>query len=321
MTVSLPPRSLGDTAVRNEKPGGALGFSGKQAGGQVDQAIDSQSLPRIVAGRARGGRESQQDAVACMYDPATDTRLVVLADGMGGDGAGELAAEGVIKAARRLWIRASWRHQAGTVFLENLCQEAHAELVRRREGLHAGEPHSTIVALLLRGKRAAWAHVGDSRLYRFQGRRCLGHTKDHSLGQRKLDRGEITPDQLARDPDQHILLRGLGGEQPPLVEHGSAPLRPGQTFVLCSDGVWSQLSIRELRRLARRRDQANALHEALLLATTRGGEAGDNAALILVQAGGTWIRRYGERLLEVLHPSHASSSMLDDATLTEHGIP
>lgn len=274
----------------------------------MDQAIDFHSQPRVAAGRARGGRETQQDALACLHDAATDVHLLVLADGMGGDGAGELAAEGVVHVTHQLWAQGLWREQPGALFLETLCHEAHAELVRRREGLTGGEPHSTVVALLIRGNQAYWAHVGDSRLYRFQGRHCLNRTEDHSLAQLKLQRGEIAPEQLASDPDQHKLLRGLGGPQPPEVEHGGAILRVGQTFVLCSDGVWEQLSTPELRRLSRRRDQASALREALQLATTRGGEQGDNAALILLRiAGKGWMRRYGERLWSMVHPTGATA--------------
>ncbi len=269
----------------------------------MDQAIDFQALPQVAAGRARGGRETQQDALLCLHDPATDALMLVLADGMGGDGAGELAAEGVIEVARRLWELGLWREQPGALFLDALCQEAHAELVRRREGLVAGEPHSTVVALLVRGKQAYWAHVGDSRLYRFQGRRCLSRTEDHSVAQLKLRRGEIAPEQLAHDPDQHKLLRGLGGDAAPEVEHGGAILHAGQTLALCSDGVWEQLSAQELRRLSRRRDQAGALREALRLATARGGEQGDNAALIFVRIGGAgWVRRCGEKLWSAMHP-------------------
>ena len=274
----------------------------------MDQAIDFHSQPQVAAGRARGGRETQQDALTCLHDAATDVHLLVLADGMGGDGAGELASEGVIRAAQQLWAQGLWREQPGALFLETLCQEAHAELVRRREGLAGGEPHSTVVALLIRGNQAYWAHVGDSRLYRFQGRHCLNRTEDHSVAQLKLQRGEIAPEQLASDPAQHKLLRGLGGPQPPEVEHGGAILRVGQTFVLCSDGVWEQLSTPELRRLSRRRDQAGALREALQLATARGGEQGDNAALILMRiAGKGWMRRYGERLWSMVHPAGATA--------------
>ncbi len=248
-----------------------------------DKHIEFQHLPRVAAGRARGGRASQQDAVVCLYDPALDVRLLVLADGMGGDGAGELAAEGVIAAARRLWAQRLWLEVPGPMFLETLCQEAHEELCRRRQGLMQGEPHATIVALLLRGDRACWVHVGDSRLYHFFGRRCVERTRDHSLAELRVQRGEIDADEVSGHPDQHRLLRGLGGEHPPQVEHGGAPLRVGQNFALCSDGVWASLDAAELGRFAAREDQESALREALELAVERGGEHGDNLSLILVR--------------------------------------
>lgn len=249
-----------------------------------DQHIEFQCLPRVAAGRVQGGRDSQQDAWTCLYDPAEDTRLLVVADGMGGDGAGELASDGVVSVARRLWRQRLWTQQPGAVFLETLCQEAHEELRRRRLGLAGGQPHSTIVALLLRGDRASWAHVGDSRLYHFRGTQCVYRTRDHSLAELRVQRGEIRPDQAARHVDQHKLLRGLGGEEAPEVDHGGARLRVGQSFALCSDGVWEHLSTAELGRLADREDQEQALREALARAVRRGGGEADNAALVLVRA-------------------------------------
>jgi serine/threonine protein phosphatase PrpC len=251
----------------------------------MDQGIEAQAVPSVVAGRARGGRATQQDELVCLHDPATDTRLLVLADGMGGDGAGELASAGVVEVTRRLWQQGLWREQPGPLFLEALCQAAHAELRRRGEGLVGAEPHSTVVALLIRGRRACWAHVGDSRLYRFQGGRCLGRTQDHSVAQLKVARGELQAEAMGADAEQHMLLRGLGGPQPPQVEHGLAALRPGQSFVLCSDGVWERLSTDELGRLAHRRDQRKALDEALGQAVERGGADGDNVSLIFARIG------------------------------------
>ena len=259
------------------------------------QHIDMRTLPQVAAGRARGGRASQQDELICLHDPAAGVRLLVLADGMGGDGAGEVAAQGVMHVARMLWERGGWREQPAALFLETLCQDAHHELRRRGAMLSSGEPHSTVVALMLKGDQASWVHVGDSRLYRFQGRRCLDCTEDHSLVQLKVRRGELSAEAMAGDPDQHRLLRGLGGPQPPQVDHGCARMRPGQAFALCSDGVWEQLSTRELGRWARRRKQAKALREALGVAVERGGEKGDNVALILVRLGWTqgWWRWAG----------------------------
>lgn len=263
----------------------------------MDQAVDFQAIPRVVAGRARGGRDAQQDDMVCLHDAAAESSLLVLADGMGGDGAGELASSGVIDVARRLWGEGLWREQPGPLFLEALCQEAHRELRHRREGLSGGEPHSTVVAMLVRGASVSWVHVGDSRLYRFDRRRLLGRTEDHSLAQARVRRGEIGEDALATHAEQHVLLRGLGGPEPPLVDHGCAVLRHGETFVLCSDGIWEQLSTEELGRLSRRRDQAQALREAIALAVERGGRDGDNVALILAQpAGDGWLRRYRHRL-------------------------
>lgn len=271
----------------------------------MDPAIESQVWPWAAAGRARGGRPTQQDDLLCLHDDATHTQLLVLADGMGGHGAGELASAGVIEVARQLWHAGEWREQPGALFLERLCQEAHAELRRRGEGLARGEPHSTVVALLLKGGNAYWAHVGDSRLYRFQRGHLLGCTEDHSIVQARVRRGEIDADQAARDVDQHLLLRGLGSTRVPQVDHGWATLEQGYSFVLCSDGVWEYLSPAELARLAAGRYTSEVLHEALARVLERGGEAGDNAALILVRpargdasgiGAGSWWRRLAERL-------------------------
>jgi serine/threonine protein phosphatase PrpC len=272
----------------------------------MDKNIETCTLPLVAAGRARGGRATQQDDLLCLHDPDQDARLLVLADGMGGDGAGELASAGVIEIARQLWEDGLWREQPGALFLETLCQDAHAELRRRGRGLTSGEPHSTVVALLMKGRRAYWAHVGDSRLYRFQGRHCLDCTEDHSVGQLRVRRGELTADRLANDPQQHKLLRGLGGSQPPQVDHGGAMLRPGDTFALCSDGVWECLSTHELGRLTHRRDQHDALREALAQAIKRGGESGDNVALIFARVGWkNWLSRCGNRLWSVVSGSTA----------------
>ncbi|RDS84193.1 PP2C family protein-serine/threonine phosphatase [Dyella psychrodurans] len=260
----------------------------------MDNSIEFHALPSVAAGRARGGRDTQQDDLACLYDPATHTYLLVLADGMGGDGAGELASQGVIDVAHRLWERGEWRRQPTSLFLESLCQAAHAELRRRQVRLASGATHSTVVALLVKDSRVAWAHVGDSRLYRFNGRRLMGRTEDHSLAQLKYRRGEISECELATHADQQQLLRGLGGPDEPVVDHGSGDLRRGHAFVLCSDGVWTQLQDDELGRFAQRRDQHEALHEAIHLAVERGGISGDNVSLIFARPQvGSGRRRLG----------------------------
>lgn len=258
-------------------------------GQPVEQGIDIATIeaPRadaVGAGRVRGGRPSQQDDLVCLHDPVSETWLLVLADGMGGEGAGELASAGVVASARAAWARGDWRDLPGALFLEQLCQEAHLELLRRGAPLVDAAPHATVVALLLKGRHAFWAHVGDSRLYRIEQGGVAGCTEDHSLVQERVRRGELNPDQAGTAPDQHHLLRGLGGARRPDVEHGYAPRRHGQRFVLCSDGVWAHLSGAELAAFADWPDPLHAVDEALGLVLRRGGDRGDNAALILVRA-------------------------------------
>lgn len=257
-----------------------------------DGTFDIREQAGMACGRAPGGRPSQQDDLICLHDRREEVSLLVLADGMGGDGAGELASGGVIHAARDLWDERAWREQPGALFLETLCQAAHDE-IRRRNAWVPADPHSTVVALFLRDGQAHWAHVGDSRLYHFRGRRCLSTTRDHSLARLKLDRGEIRPADLARDPDQHVLLRGLGGSEPPEVEHGFAALRPGDGFVLCSDGIWETLGTAELGSLLRKDDLYDGVHTGLRLGSERGGEHGDNLGLMLARPArpASWLGR------------------------------
>lgn len=260
----------------------------------IEMAASAAATPALGAGRAQGGRPSQQDDLVCLVDEGARVHLLVLADGMGGDGAGELASAGVIEVAQRLWREGRWRELPGALFLEQLCQDAHLELRRRGERLVDAAPHATVVALLLKGRTAHWAHVGDSRLYRFQRGRLLGCTEDHSVVQARVRRGELSAEEAGRAADQHQLLRGLGGPMQPLVDHGCAPLRAGQEFALCSDGVWEQLSADELGVFAARRDLQTAVSEALTQVLTRAREAGDNAALILVRPAGAppaWLAR------------------------------
>ncbi len=263
----------------------------------TEPQFDIVTVPMAAGARALGGRPVQQDELVCLYDAREDTRLLVLADGMGGDGAGELAARGVVRTARKLWKQGDWRHQPGALFLEAFCQAAHDELRRIGQTLKHGEPHSTVVALLMRRDRANWVHVGDSRLYRFRGRRLLGCTEDHSMAQQRVRRGEISMSQLASAPDQHQLLRGLGGPASPIVDHGCASLRPGQSFALCSDGIWEHLSPAELGRFSRQRNRPQALRKALSLALERGGKNVDNMALIVVRVSWSrWLQQIAARL-------------------------
>jgi len=131
---------------------------------------------------------------------------------MGGHRGGSLAAQTLLEIAETKWDSCSGAPGDPKRFLEHLCQDAHQEInLRGRErGL---DPRSTLVALIVRGSRACWVHVGDSRLYLFRGRELRVRTRDHSLVQELVEAGQIAEEDMATHPDQNKLLRSIGGKR------------------------------------------------------------------------------------------------------------
>jgi PPM family protein phosphatase len=248
----------------------------------MDERMEVRLSPVAAIGSAKGARATQQDAAVSLHDDISGTHLLVLADGMGGHGAGELASRLVVETAERFWHEGGWKQEPGAVFLERLCQQSHLHLREVHDVTNGITPHSTIVCLLINPHISYWAHVGDSRLYRYQGAQFLGHTKDHSLTQDKIRRGAALEGAFD-GREQHLLLQGLGGNTSPVVEHGCMPTRSDHLFVLCSDGVWAHVSSEELGALSRRDDGEAMVTEALTLALKRGGDEADNASLIFVK--------------------------------------
>jgi PPM family protein phosphatase len=111
------------------------------------------------------------------------------------------------------------------------------------------QPHSTIVALVLTPERSAfWAHVGDSRLYRFSGPNCVERTIDHSYVEKLVREGKLARKEAASHRFSNVLLSALGShEQEPEITLGRCDrLEPGDAFLLCSDGLWHYFTEAEL---------------------------------------------------------------------------
>ena len=229
-----------------------------------------------------GGRNEQQDSVGFFLSRDGAASLLVVADGMGGHRGGSLASQTLLEIAERNWASCGGAPEDPKHFLEDLCQQAHSQInLRGRE--QDLEPHSTVVALIVRDAEAFWVHVGDSRLYHFRDQDLLGRTKDHSMVQVLVEAGEVTEEEMATHPDQNKLLRSIGGEDPPKTTHGNAALRPEDRFLLCSDGFWETITADEMAgALAERRLDESLAHLADL-AAERGGVKGDNIAVTAVR--------------------------------------
>jgi serine/threonine protein phosphatase PrpC len=220
---------------------------------------------------ARGGRAKNEDR--CGEGGAGPRRIFVVADGLGGHAAGEVAAEAAVAALVGGFARAPALSAGG---LRALFAAAHAAVreAERRDPRAFG-CRTTAVALATDGERALWGHVGDSRLYHLRGGRVASQTADHSVPQALVQAGLLDPSGIRAHPDRNRLLRCLGGEGP--WEPGLAPapieLTDGDAFLLCTDGFWELVTEAEMEEaLEGAADPSAWLRrlEALLLERARG---------------------------------------------------
>ncbi len=174
--------------------------------------------------------------------------LFVVADGLGGHAAGEVASRCAVESALRAWtegtpaaphqaLRAAARTANTAVF--------DASLERGKRGMA-----STFTALTLAGRQAVIAHVGDSRCYLVRAGACSQLTNDHSRVGEMLRSGLLTPEQAANHPARSMITRTVGAEPMVQVDLVRQDTAAGDTFVLCSDGLWDVVARPEIADVA-----------------------------------------------------------------------
>ena len=190
-------------------------------------------------------REHNEDTIA--VDP--DIGLLVLADGMGGYNAGEVASGIAVTSIVKLVREHVEREDLSTVDSDSGLSRANIVLrdaVDRANKIIYQTAHSeaqcagmgtTVVAALFFDNRVIIAHVGDSRLYRQRGDQFEQVTLDHSLLQELVDRGFYSSRHAQRAANKNYVTRALGVEPNVEVDIQQVPVSKGEVFVLCSDGL------------------------------------------------------------------------------------
>ncbi|MGE3774332.1 MAG: Stp1/IreP family PP2C-type Ser/Thr phosphatase [Gammaproteobacteria bacterium] len=222
--------------------------------------------------------------------------LALVADGMGGYKAGEvasaIAAKAVLDGMREKGGKAGPRRSAA----DGQASSAEAQLIRDCiqvanrhifETAHAiPQCHgmgTTIVAAVFSEGRVTLAHVGDSRIYRFRGEELKQVTNDHSLVQELIDRGFFTPEEAQANTPKNLVTRALGIDEHVEVDVQEMETLPGDIFLLCSDGLNDMVNDEEIR-LTLSKYSANlsqAAHELVRLANEGGGK--DNISVVLAR--------------------------------------
>jgi protein phosphatase len=212
--------------------------------------------------------------------------IFVVADGMGGHAAGEvassIAAEAVVELAERPRLRASDIVEQIEVANRRILESAASHPEQTGMGTTVAG-----LALVSGGGSQQWVvfNIGDSRVYRLVDGELSQVTVDHSEVWELVEKGLLTPDQAQRHPARNIITRSLGREPLGDVDTWVLPPSPGEAFVLCSDGLSNELSTEEIQAILVAAQDAEAAAADLV---RRGVEAGgrDNVTAVVVMRQG-----------------------------------
>jgi protein phosphatase len=240
-------------------------------------------------------RELNEDTGLCVVpdEPALFEAkgvLVLVADGMGGHAAGEVASRLAAETVRASYY-ASGREPAAAL-REALVAANRAVHQRAARDPRLAGMGTTCTALALQGDHAVCAHVGDSRLYLIRGIDIYAMTEDHSVVRDLVSRGVITQAEARHHEDRNVILRAIGTRREVDVSTWSEPLplRAGDTFLVCSDGLHDLVDDRELLDAAGGVEPGEACALLVRLARDRGGHDNITVAVARVEAaprGGT----------------------------------
>src|SRR5215218_7733343 len=217
--------------------------------------------------------------------------LFVVADGMGGAQAGEVASEIAVRQFERGLLDGCEDGEA----LEALIQAANARIHEqaRSDAQHAGMGTTTTAAYLT-GDTVVVAHVGDSRCYLVRDGDLIRLTRDHSLVGELVARGKLTEEQAESHPQRSVITRALGPEPHVEVDVDAFPARAGDVFLLCSDGLTSMVHEPQLKPLLLDRDGSLERTGRALIAAANEAGGRDNITVILFRLEEVDDRRGGE---------------------------
>lgn len=210
--------------------------------------------------------------------------LFALADGMGGHPEGEVAAQIALQT-----LAALFQQDARPVlddpqrFLQETIVIAHQQLLRyaASKGL-ADTPRTTVVACILQGNQAWWAHCGDSRLYLVRGGKLIARTRDHSYTELQEALGRVGP---GSEPfNRNVLFTCLGSPGKPVVDTaGPLVLQEGDRIMLCSDGLWGTVEDDAITQNLATRTISDAVPELVEMALRNGGAKCDNVTVLAME--------------------------------------
>jgi serine/threonine protein phosphatase PrpC len=228
----------------------------------------AEAAQRTDTGRQREANEDSYFSRAPVF---------VVADGMGGAQAGEVASRIAVEAFEPEVDAAGGPER----YLKGVVERANREIFEfsRGDTTRSGMG-TTLTAALVSGDEVSFGHVGDSRAYRLRDGELTQLTNDHSLVEELRRQGKLTREQAAEHPQRSVITRALGPEPHVAVDTMTVPSRPGDVFLLCSDGLTTMLADADIAAiLARSENLDQAARHLVRGANEHGGR--DNITVVL----------------------------------------
>jgi serine/threonine protein phosphatase PrpC len=243
-------------------------------------------------------RKHNEDAFDYKVDESGDEGLFIVADGMGGHAAGEVASKitvetvGEFIAATRQKEEATWpfKYNHELHFNSNRLAIAIEKANERVMAAVSAQPWlkgmgTTVVAGLLDGKLLSLAHVGDSRAYLFRDGQLSRLTDDHSWVHEQVAAGILTEEEAKSHPLKNVVTRALGGGPSVSPDLQELSFETGDVFLFCSDGLTTMLSDEEIRDAAAEESDPEKLCDRLVdMANEKGGV--DNITVVAARING-----------------------------------
>lgn len=248
-------------------------------------AVNSTHLSSGFATHPGRGRTVNEDSLGLPegIPQATLARkghLYVVADGVGGYQAGDVASQMAVEIIRRAYYEDLDADVAAS--LQRAIEAANAEIHRQARSPAYADMAATVVAAVLRGDELVVANVGDSRAYLLRGGRLRRLTADHTWVAQRVTAGILTPEEAAHHDMRHVVTRSLGDQPTVEADVHRYLFLPGDRLLLCTDGLWEPVSDPEMAHiLGRGRPQA-AANTLVNRAIAAGGA--DDATALLVEA-------------------------------------
>jgi len=225
------------------------------------------------------GRVRTLNEDACLE--RSDAGLWMVADGMGGHDAGEVASGAIRESLTDLAPPTSLSAFVDRV--EDRLDDVNAHLRRlarqQGEGVTIG---STVVVLLATGHYGVVLWAGDSRAYRLRKGAITAITTDHSQVQEWIDEGRLSPEEAESHPGGNVITRAIGASDALYLDVDVEPVEPGDVFVLCSDGLYRHVKEDEIGRIAAGDDLTRSAGALIELTLERGAK--DNVTVVVLRA-------------------------------------